>query len=787
LGQQARGHALDKHTLEVLGFPRIRELLSAMCSTDRGREWALALLPSGSRAAVETELGRLSEIIALPEEPPMADIADIGPLLSHLGADGVLTGPELLRVLRTCRGVRQCGDFLNRHRSDLTSVDSLVRSIQPLPELEHELDRALDENGDVQDGASHELHAVRADLRRKRNGLVSGLDRIAAVHPDWFSGGVTVRGERLVLALRLEHRNRLPGVVHGSSGTGQTLFVEPFALVADGNAFQELKDAETEEVARILRSLSRSVAAQAAKLRAAIDAAGEIDLLVAKRRFAARYDCSRPAVAADGRVEVVQGRHPLLVQRGVAVVPLQFQFPSDASVVLISGPNAGGKTVVLKTLGLFSLMLGCGMYLPAAGGSTLPVFRSVFADIGDEQSLDGDLSSFTAHLVRLKEILELADDGSLVLIDEIGASTAPEEGAALASAVLEALRDRGVRSVVTTHFGALKMFAQDEQGMANAAMEWGMTRTASGEERYGPTYHLRMGFPGESSAFEIAAGAGMPANVLDRARSRLGREWLDFSAKLRALDEELTRTQVARRRAEQELGDARRSRQQLEDKTAEAQRTAVVERERLRSEQERFLVGKRREIENLVRSIREHEADHESVVVAKRAVEQGLSEIALEPELPRSEPGVGLEFRAGDCVWSRTFQRQGVVVELRDSTASVAFGQIRMQLDLSDISPAQGRPASRAPEPVVEEPYFFDPHLNIMGMIRDDAETAVRRFLDDAAMNGARDLWVLHGKGTGVLRRMLWQQLKSDTRVEQVQQAEPSQGGGGVTVIRLKG
>lgn len=777
---------MDKHTFDVLGFPYVREILAGMCQTDMGRERARALVPAGDRVEVVSALDRLAEIVALPEEPPFVAMPDIRPLLLQLRADGLLSGPELLLVLRACQALRRCSEFLRRHREDLVLTGQLTRGIAPLPGLERELDAALDETGVVRDNASRELAEIRLGLRRKRNALVGRLDRIVAAHPDWFGGATTVRGERHVLPLLLPYRNRLPGVVHGSSGSGQTLFVEPFESVSDGNELQELRDAETEEVARILRALSRSVVQSEGQLESALSAAAELDVLTAKRRFAVRFDCTRARVSDDGRVDVLRGRHPLLVQRGIPVVPLDFHFPETATVVLMSGPNAGGKTVVLKTLGLFSLMLGCGMYLPAADGSSLPVFGQVFADIGDEQSIDSDLSSFTAHIARLKEILEHADGASLVLVDEIGASTAPEEGAALASAVLEALRDAGVRSVVTTHFGALKVFVQDEPGMANAAMEWGMLTLPGGQTRYGPTYRLRMGVPGESSAFEIAAGAGMPAWLLERARNRMGKEWLDLSVKLRSLDDELTKAQTAGRKAKQEMEEAARLRHDNEERAADIRRSAALERERLRCEQESFLLGKRREIENLVRGIREREADHESVVAAKAAVEQGLAAV-VAPNEPASDDRPGVTgVSVGDIVSSRTFRKQGRVVEVSGAAAVVAFGHIKMQLELGDLVAVEAAAVQHETVVVPEEPHYFDPRLSIIGMTRDEAMDAVSRFLDEAAMSGAGELLVIHGRGTGVLRRALWDRLKRDVRIEAMKLGEQNEGGSGVTAVTLK-
>jgi DNA mismatch repair protein MutS2 len=796
---------LDSHTLEVLGFTRVREILAGLCQTDMGRERALALEPVADAQQVAAELDRLDEVTGLGDEPPLAEVKDVRPLLEQLRASGLLTGEELLRVRLACTGIRKCREFFQNQRQDVVKVRSLIHDLVPQPALERGIDDAIDEAGAVRDSASPELADIRRRLRGLRNSLVRKLERMAADNPGWFGGIPTVKGGRFVLPLLLEHRAGVPGVIHGSSGSGSTLFVEPLSFVSDGNELQELQDAEAEEVARILRELSRLVAQHVPELSSALVVAGALDVLVAKRRFASRFDCRRPQPAADGGLELVRARHPLLLHRKVNVVPLDMRFPDEAQVVLISGPNAGGKTVVLKTAGLLALMFNAGMYVPAESGTRMPVFKKVFADIGDEQSLDSDLSSFTAHVSRLKEILDKADAESLVLIDEIGASTAPEEGAALAVAVLEALRDRGVKSIVTTHFGALKMFAQDEPGMANAAMEWGRAdggrsqkpeaRSQNAEvtepetergHKAGPTYRLKMGFPGESSAFEIAAGAGMPAKVIERARTRIGREWLDMGAKLRSLDEELHKAKVARSAVELEQRQAAKLRQDYDARLCEARLEAKAAQERLRSEEDRFLREKRREIENLVRQIREQKASHESVVAAKQHVEQALAEVSPEPEELESPGSAPEGLKPGDNVESHTFRRQGVVVEVKENQATVAFGQIKVELAAADLRLVKAAEVNPEPEPVQSEPYLFDTRLSVRGMTREEADDAVTKFLDEARMVGSAELTIVHGKGGGVLRRALWDRLRRDSRVETISLAEAAAGGSGVTVVKLK-
>ncbi len=774
---------MDKHSLAALDFPRICEILAEMCQTQMGREQALALEPKLDRPGVEAELDRLESLLILSDEPPLFEVKDLRPLLARLRAQGLLTGLELRQVLQTCTGLRRCRDFFLQRCPHVARLAAVTSDIVALPDVEREIDRAIDDAGGVKDSATPELTAIRVRLRLLRDRLVERLEQLATERPDWFSGAVTMRGDRFVLPLLLEHRADLPGVVHGSSGSGRTLFVEPLEIVAEGNERAELRDAETEEVARILRRLSLLVAQHEPELTRALDAVARLDLLVARRRFALRYDCTRPEVS-DCTIELVQARHPLLVRRNVSVVPLDLRFPDNTAIVLLSGPNAGGKTVVLKTVGLLSLMLKCGMYLPAGAGTRLPVFDAVFADIGDEQSLDSALSSFTAHLRRLTEILAGASRSSLVLIDELGSSTAPEEGTALALAVLEALRDRELKAVVTTHFGALKMFACDEPGIANAAMEWGGNE---GQGRRGPTFRLMMGLAGESSAFEIAETVGLPKAVVDRARQRMGRQWRDMTAKLRALGEELESATKARLEAERVQQEAALLRREYERKLSELNLVMAAEREKLRTERQRLLLDKRREIENLVRQIRESQAERQSVVRAKAWVEQELAHLPPEQASGVSAEAITRQLNPGDTVESRAFRRRGSVVEASGSTVTVAFGQIRMTVDVNDLTLVAPEAVTKENGSAPDSEFRFEPKLNVRGMTREEASEAVSRFLDEAAASGSHELLILHGKGTGALRQMLWQRLRRDQRVAQVRLADAAEGGSGVTLVTLKG
>jgi len=770
---------------ELLDFPRVRELIADRCRTPMGKDLALAIKPRQHSGWVQAEYDRVEELVALEDELPVGIRDDIRPVLHRARQEGLLTGPELVAVRRALAVIRETRQFFLSRRRRAPRVWEIADALEEQQAVERALDKALDDEGVVRDSATPVLESTRKELRRARNRIVERLEKLASDHPDWYSDRPTVRHDRFVLPVRLEARARVAGVIHESSDTGRTLFIEPMETVDRQNELAELRGLEAEETARVLRALSGLVAAQASAIVSSVAAIGGLDLLAAKRRFASDFDCERPEIADNGRFELVAGRHPILAGRKRTVVPLDFRLPDDAHVVLVSGPNAGGKTVVLKTLGLLSLMLGSGVHLPAGAGTRLPLFRQVFADIGDEQSIDADLSSFTAHVVHLKDILERADRQSLVLLDEIGSSTAPEEGAALAVAVLEALRDRGVTVVATSHFGVLKMFVQDEKGMVNAAM---------GFRDGKPTYRLVFGFPGESNALEIAAGVGLEPRVISRAESRLGREWLDMSTKLRSLDRKLNQAEMAQRAAREHERQGARLKQDYEARLATAEAENLAEREQLRQERERLLVRTRREIENLVREIRESQAGRESVVKAKRFVEGQLAELkgdegeqeaaGVRAASTDEDPQAGLT--VGDKVESRSFRRRGVVTEVRGDEVTVAFGRIRMQLAAGDLTRTDGPCVVVAEKAPGLEPAGFSPRLSIRGMARDEASDAVDRFLDEAVCLGVGAVSILHGKGTGALQRMLWAGLRKDPRVAGFRFGEPFEGGTGLTNVTIK-
>lgn len=761
---------MDVHTLSVLDFPKVRDLVANFAQTDIGRDAALKIAPNPNSVWVENQLNCIEELISLGEEPNLSSVSDIRPLVDT-PTQGLLT-PLLLNEIRVClEGLRKTKEFFNKRKERVPLIYQTSYNLKTFAPIETAIDKAIDPAGAIKDDASPELRRIRSELRRLRNAIVKRLEKITSAHTDLFQDhGLTIKGERFVLPLKLEAKGKVPGILHDYSATGKTLFVEPLELVEDQNELAQLKSSETEAIQQILAKLTDLVSENRSDILASLDIIEQLDLLQAKKRFAIRFDCIKPQITNNGQIQIVNARHPLLSLKKTEVIPLNFSFPDSTKIVLISGPNAGGKTVVLKTVGLFSLMLASGMYLPGKY-IAMPIYQNIYADIGDEQSLESDLSSFSAHLLRVKQILQGANQKSLVLLDEVGSSTAPEEGSALAIAVLESLRDQGVATLATSHFGQLKLFVQDTTGMANAAMEY----------RGKPTYRLIIGIPGESSALEISQEMGLPETVINRAKDYLGKDWLDLSEKIKNLSAELEKTEILNRGLAQNKTDLEKLKQEYETKVTQLKTFQDEEKKKTRRDMNELLKTTRKEIENLVREIKEKNAEKSTIVQAKKYIADKMGTIPEEKEIRKEPVKV---YQPGDYVFSRTFHKQGLVVDTDGKgNVTVAFGNIKMKLHPGDLT----KSADAQPKISTDyTPLEFNPKLTIRGMTSEEAKEALDKFIDDAQLAGVKNLIVLHGKGKAVLKQMVWKKLRRDQRIESIKLAEPYEGGDGVTIVKLK-
>lgn len=790
---------MDERSLGVLEYPAIIQRLAAATSFAPGRELALALRPTADAAVVGQRLAETGEAQALLSRGGhdlLAGVRDVREAVRRAELGGLLSGQELLDVAATAAAM---GRARRRLLADPDAWPHLARRALQLgtfAELEEAIGACIGPDGQVLDDASPELARLRARIRALHQRIRERLEAIlrsTALRPALQEALVTVRNGRQVVPVKQEHKAMIPGIVHDTSASGATVFVEPMAVVELNNELQETRSLEEREVERVLRHLSGQVAGEAGPLLTGLAALAELDLALAKARLADAMKAVRPRMNEEGWIRIVGGRHPLLTGK---VVPIDVWLGREARVLVITGPNTGGKTVTLKTIGLFCLMAQAGLFVPAEPGTELAVFSGIYADIGDEQSIQQSLSTFSSHMSNIVRILQVMDARSLVLLDELGAGTDPTEGAALAMAILDHILAAGARAVATTHYSELKAFVHNRPGMQNASVEFDV-------ETLAPTYRLIMGLPGRSNALQIAARLGLPAPVLAQARARLTHDEVRVDDLIRNLEE-------TRRAAAAELAEARRLReenQRLREELVaaraelEARRQAVLEK--AREEARRLLHAARREAEAVLAELRrlQRQGDLEAARKARRRLDQ------LRDQLDSSTPSgavQGAPLRqdqvvAGLAVLVPSLQQVGIVTEPpgADGQVAVQVGGMRVRVPWHELrrapaaAPAE-KPAERprpAPRPGVglmaEKRTHLSPELHVRGMTVEEALEAVDKYLDDAVLAGLSRVRIVHGKGTGTLRRAIHEHLRADRRVKAWRLADPAAGGHGVTEAEL--
>jgi DNA mismatch repair protein MutS2 len=759
---------MDAEARAALELPAILDRLAARTATGPGAARATSLEPSSDPAEVAARQARTAEAVALidsSEEPALAGAADVVPAVERAERDGVLGPGELRAVAATVRvGVAARG-ALERHRADAPLLAAIAASIEPaLAPLAEEIERCVEEDGsDLRDTASPLLRRLRTELRNGGARVRAELERVArspGVRDALQESFLAERGGRPVLAVRAASRAAVPGLVHDASGSGQTVFVEPLAVVELNNRLAEAAAEAREEAERILRELSGAVAAHTEPLRRLVSAIGELDLALACGSLSRAWGGAE--VAAGDEVRLVDARHPLLDP--AEAVPIDLELDGLRAVV-ISGPNTGGKTVALKTLGLAALLHQSGLR-PPAREAALPVFDDVLADIGDRQSIEMSLSTFSAHLAALVAVLESATGRSLVLLDEVAAGTDPEEGAALAQALLERLSEQARLTVVTTHYAELKEWASGRPGVANAA-------TGFDPDKDRPLYRLDLGRPGTSHALRIAERLGLDPRVVAEARARVAPERLragellaEAEAAERAARDERTEAERAAARATRREAELERELERVRASADRARAEAVTAVERELAEARAEIAALRDEARAARRARREPERDRALGAATERAAR---AELALRRH--RGEP---LEATAplavGDPVEAPDVGVRGTIASIRGELAEIAgaAGQ-RVRIPLARLRPAHERaPEERAPVVQVRAAARGDvsDQLDVRGRPRDEARLEVRRLVDEAALAGLREVRVVHGRGTGALRKAVREELAAHPLVE---------------------
>jgi DNA mismatch repair protein MutS2 len=789
---------MDSSVLTTLEFHKVRTMLAAATGSVLGREVAEALAPVSDASDVEWRLEETQEafdLLAAAAIVPLGGIRDIRGHLQRADLGAVLEPPDFVAIASTLYAARRMKQFFADLTDPAPRLEETAAAIAVFRNLENAIEDTVSDQGAVLDSASPELARIRREIRVTQGRVKEKLDHI--IHSGEYQkllqdAIVTMRGDRYVIPVKQEYRHAFPGIVHDQSASGATVFIEPMAVVNLNNDLKQLMAAEINEVERILRRLTAQVAAAAGQLLETCRALGQIDFAFAKARLALNMNAVRPLLNTAGYVNLRRARHPLIPAE--IVVPIDVRVGKEFHVLVITGPNTGGKTVTLKTVGLFALMTQAGLFIPAASQSEMPVFANVYADIGDEQSIEQSLSTFSAHMTNLVRILGRVAAADLVLIDEIGAGTDPDEGAALAMSILEYLHKRGTRVIATTHYSELKTFAYARHGIENASVEFDV-------QTLRPTYRLQIGMPGSSKAFLISQRLGLDGAIVARAQELIDEDYAEFDKVLTALEEQ--KKTFADRQEEvlllqREGEELRRSLAKEKESLAEKKKQII---DKAQSEAERVLRQARAEAEAVIADLKAKFASEtmrerqQAIDGARRRLAAGLSSVRALGEDEGEEREQGLPVTAGALVpgakvYVTTLGQKGTVLAVTGDEATVQMGIMKLNVPLANcrlIEPASAPQENRGRAGVdLAKAQQASRAVDIRGQTVEEAEQALDKFIDDAILAGLGEIIVIHGKGTGALKKGVRAYLKAHRAVREIRIGEIGEGGDGVTVARLK-
>jgi len=787
--------------LRVLEFPDVLEGIASRATSAPGREAVRALRPGVDLSWIRAELKRVEETAAFLKESPdwvSPEIPDARGALRRLAVEGAVLEPlELYRLGRLLAAGRELLEVLEATGDRHPALSFLRAELLRDRGGEERVERTVEADGTILDAASRELKRIRGELRRAHSRIVRALDGVLAALPDRYrvaDGSVSLREGRYVIPVRREGKSEVGGIIHGESATGATLFMEPPAALHLMNELHEMQREEAREVLRILREFTRSFAPLHSEFTRSQEALVLFDTLLARGRVALEWGAAVPEILPPGAgtYRVVEGRHPLLLLRGEGrVVPFTLSLEAGERALVVSGPNTGGKSVFLKAVGLLPALAASGVVPPVAPGSALPLFRELFTDIGDGQSIAENLSTFSAHLARLREILEGAGAEDLVLIDEMGTGTDPQEGAALARAILEELVRRGGLTVATSHLGELKRLDAPGSGIVNASLQFD-------PDRIEPTYQLLKGRPGRSYGLAIASRLGLPGPVLDAAASFISPEELEMEELLEQLERREKEARALVESLESERSRAVRLREELERRDAALREEERTAGERARAEARRVLLEARGEVEEAIARVREAgtaELEERSREARRRVEEAARRQTAplrtsRPGGAPPTLPSEGLS--VGDRVRLRKGGSTGVVLELRDDRVVVEGSGLRLRLPVDAVVRVGREEEAATPG---SDPRFRGgwsaPELNpsmeadLRGLRVDEVELELGRALDRAVLGDLPELRIVHGKGTGAVRARVQELLRGDPRVRDFRPGGQGEGGHGVTVARF--
>lgn len=785
--------SIQQRVLEKLEFDKLLQRLAGLCLLPVAAETAKDLFPDTELESVRIRLEETEEGKELLRQNPLFSVRgakEIRAYLKRCERGGILSPEELLHIRDTLKAGRQVKQGIAENKLELRHLGNTVQGVEPQKGLEDEITRCVTEEGVIADNASPllaELRRSQSRLQQKIRESLEGILRSQTYQKMLQDPLITQRSERYVVPVKQEYRGSFPGIMHDQSASGATLFIEPAVIVNLGNQLREVLLKENREIQRILQQLSANIENTGEKIAVLYRALGHVDFILAKAHLAEEMNAGAPKLAEDRIIRLVQARHPLIAGNPV---PLTVNLGDNFDTLVITGPNTGGKTVALKTIGLCALMTQAGLHIPAESDSCLGVFTQVFADIGDEQSVEQSLSTFSGHIKNIVEIVNQADHRSLVLLDEVGAGTDPTEGAALAMAILSELHERGSKTVATTHYGALKTFAYRTPRVENASVEFDPATLR-------PTYRLLVGIPGKSNAFNVAARWGLSAQVLSRARDFVAEREMQVADLIENLEDTQREIEAEKRRMVEERQAAEAQTKVMERKTLQIEERYETVLAKAKDEAAEIIRQAKREAEELIAELKEALKKEHKQQQDIELARQGVKRMTSKVEQKTSQPASGVkpeQISLGQMVYMTKVRQKGQVLLLPNEHGDVVVqaGIMKVTVPLHELRLVQEEPEKK-PKSVTgtgrlskAKTEMMRNELDIRGMLVEEAEYALDKYLDDCILAGVRQIYVIHGKGTGALRTGVQDFLRGHPHVQSFRLGQHGEGDLGVTVVELK-
>ena len=788
---------MDQHALDVLNFSEIKDKLRDYITSQLTKNLIENLEPSTKIDYIkerQKEVTQAKKILIRENTPPIAGVKDIRSSLEKAEKSMILEGEELLDVTTTLEVGHDISSYFSNLEDEddnyqkLIKISSKIGNFRPLTK---EIRKAIDNQGEVKSSASSKLRRIRRKMQNAKDSIRDKLNSI--IHSSSFEkyiqeSVVTIRDGRYVIPVKVEHQGEIDGLVHDQSASGQTVFVEPNAVVKINNKLKQLESEEEQEIQRILQELTFLVQDKTEEIKITLKLLTALDFIIAKARYSLDIDGSEPLLNQEQKTKLFKARHPLLTGE---VVPIDVELGDEFDTLVITGPNTGGKTVTLKTIGLLTIMAQSGLHIPALSGSEIGIYHQIYGDIGDEQSIKQNLSTFSSHMNQIIKIIEEADDTSLVLLDELGAGTDPTEGAALGMSILDYLHTRNVKTVITTHYSQLKTYAYNNSGVENASVEFDV-------ETLQPTYNLQMGLPGRSNAFQIANRLGLKDEIINSAEEFLDQEDLEIDDIIKEIEEDKKEYESKKEEATEDYQQAKEMREEYEEKLAKLKEQKDRELKEAYREADKIIKRAKEKAESIISDLKERQR------LSDREIQEARSQLREERKDIKSERNQLVaennptqeipDLEEGDQVKIKNVNKTGEVVSVNQDKeeAVVQAGIMKVTADLKELEKVEKKKSKSSSGKVnisrvkQQKAQNISPKLDLRGMRAVDAKDKLLKYLDDVILSNLNQIEIVHGKGTGVLREVVDETLDGYPSIKNYRLGKPKEGGSGVTIAKLE-